>query len=50
MLKANYQAKRLTANDNLIVDQADIKIVSLPKPAISVLEDQVIVDEKKLSD
>jgi translocation and assembly module TamB len=49
MLKANYQDKHLTVNGNLIVDQADIKIASLPKPAISVSEDQVIVDEKNLA-
>ena len=48
-LKANYQDKRLTVNGNLVVDQADIKIASLPKPAINVSEDQVIVDEKDLS-
>ncbi|TWX72481.1 translocation/assembly module TamB domain-containing protein [Colwellia sp. C1TZA3] len=46
MLKANYQDKHLTVDGNLIVDQADIKIASLPKPAINVSEDQVIVDEK----
>ncbi|MBA6341647.1 translocation/assembly module TamB domain-containing protein [Colwellia sp. MB02u-10] len=49
MLKANYQDKHLTVDGNLIVDQADIKIASLPKPAISVSEDQVIVDEKILA-
>ncbi|MBA6224929.1 translocation/assembly module TamB domain-containing protein [Colwellia sp. MB02u-18] len=50
MLKANYQDKHLTVDGNLIVDQADIKIASLPKPAISVSEDQVIVDEKNLAE
>ncbi|MBA6391328.1 translocation/assembly module TamB domain-containing protein [Colwellia sp. BRX10-3] len=49
MLKANFQNNHLTVDGNLIVDQADIKIGSLPKPAISVSEDQVIVDEKDLT-
>ena len=48
-LKANYQDNFLTVDGNLVVDQADIKIASLPKPAINVSEDQVIVDEKALS-
>jgi translocation and assembly module TamB len=50
MLKANYQDKHLTVDGNLIVDQADIKIASLPKSAISVSEDQVIVDDKNLAE
>lgn len=49
MLKANYQNKHLTVDGNLVIEQADIKIASLPKPAINVSEDQVIVNEKALT-
>ena len=48
-LQANYQNKHLKVDGHIVVDQADIKIAKLPKPAISVSEDQVIVDEKDIS-
>tara|TARA_R110000737_G_scaffold109203_3_gene142135 strand:- start:9781 stop:13485 length:3705 start_codon:yes stop_codon:yes gene_type:complete len=48
-LTANYQNKHLKVDGHLVVDQADIKIAALPKPAISVSEDQVILDEKDTS-
>lgn len=45
MLKAKFENNHLTVNGNLVVDQADIKVASLPKSAINVSEDQVIIDE-----
>ena len=44
---AKYLNNHLSVTGNLVVDQADIKVASLPKPAISVSEDQVIIDEKE---
>ena len=46
-LSAKYLNNHLSVTGNLVVDQADIKVASLPKPAISVSEDQIIIDEKK---
>ena len=48
-LKANYQDQHLKVDGHIVVDQADIKITSLPKPAIAVSDDQVIVDEKDIT-
>ncbi len=45
-LQANYQNQHLKVDGHLVVEQADIKIATLPKSPISVSEDQVIVDEK----
>lgn len=45
-LTAKYLNNHLSVKGNLVVDQADIKVASLPKPAISVSEDQVILDDK----
>jgi len=45
-LTANYQNKHLKVDGHLVIDQADIKIASLPKSAVSVSEDQVIVNVK----
>lgn len=45
-LTAQYLNNHLSVKGNLVVDQADIKVASLPKPAISVSEDQVITDDK----
>ncbi len=44
-LNAHYQDRHLTVDGHLLVDQADVKLGSLPKPAITVSEDQVIMDE-----
>ena len=51
-LQANYQDKHLKVDGNVLVDQADIKIASLPKSAVSVSPDQVIVggQDIKLND
>ena len=46
-LSAKYLNNHLSVTGNLVVDQADIKVASLPKPAISVSEDQIIIDEKE---
>lgn len=48
-LKAHYQDQHLKVEGHIVVDQADIKITSLPKPAITVSSDQVIVDEKDIT-
>jgi|TARA_B110000211_G_scaffold57092_1_gene63720 translocation and assembly module TamB len=45
-LQANYQQQQLKIDGHVLVDQADIKIASLPKSAVSVSQDQVIVGEK----
>lgn len=47
-LHANYQDKLLTVDGHVLVDQADIKIASLPKSAVSVSQDQVIIGEKHI--
>ncbi|UUO22074.1 hypothetical protein FGD67_01810 [Colwellia sp. M166] len=51
-LQANYQDRHLKVDGNVLVDQADIKIASLPKSAVSVSPDQVIVggQDIKLND
>ncbi len=48
-LQANYQNQHLKVDGHIVVEQADIKIASLPKSPISVSEDQVIVGEKDIS-
>ena len=48
-LQATYQNKHLDVDGHLVIEQADVKISSLPKSAISVSEDQVIADEKNVS-
>ena len=47
-LTANYQNNHLNVNGKVIIDQANIKITSLPKQAVSVSEDQQIIGESQV--
>ena len=47
-LTANYQNDHLNVNGKIVIDQANIKITSLPKQAVSVSEDQQIIGESQV--